>query len=272
MARGVVMALGLAAAGVAGLQACTTGSGHEDVALVALRTALCDKAFECRCDGLDRLQDGLCELDLSGGSRGAFDAACLEQWLEWAQGLDCFGPPSIGDIAALCPLYHGTEPAGAECRPDDTDYSECSRGLRCVAGRCADLSGLILGEVGGPCDQLGLCNGETRCIDDRCERLPDHGQPCLEGACSSGNLCVFDVSREQQLCVAGVAVGRPCNGHAVCASGNCPSGFCAPPAEQGDPCSGNLPCGPGFVCADNVCTAGGDGSFVTSTCELLQTF
>lgn len=288
------VAWALAATAVVASLACTVGAGREDVAIVALHTRLCEVAEQCECATLEGVCGSWSEIE----PEGTFAPECLDVWLEWADELECGAArPPIGPH--LCPLYHGTIPAGMPCNDSVTalrgpTFTDCGAGLVCAGGTCRSPVALDFGALGQPCDLGESCDEGLYCRDRRsCERapgrgepcpdrvcaapyaceeevcvgLPGEGEPCLRGLCASGLTC------EPEGCVRKAEVGEPCFGHRECVSNNCPAGFCAPLPQPGDPCSGTLPCGPRQVCVDGRCEGiigegGVDG--VEATCDALR--
>ena len=269
MARAVLIALGLAAAGVATMQACTAGAGRDDVSIVRLETLICDRAIECGCEQIEPAQ---CQVAFTDGIERTFDPECLDTWSDWLEGFQCQAPP-MDAWPISCPVYYGTSADGEPCNLIGI-LSDCTRGSICLHGTCTTTSTIdldALGQLDGPCDPLGQCGDPIAvCIDNRCERRPGPGQPCGQVDCTPGSRCEFDVDRRNTICVEGFADGQPCTGHLQCASRNCPAGRCRPPSGQGDPCSGNLPCGPGFSCVGNRCEPRGSVGTNGSICELLD--
>lgn len=292
MVRAAVMAVAVAVSALAASLACTAGAGREDVAIVALHTRLCDVAQQCGCVATQSVCGPWSEIE----PRGTFAPECLDVWLEWADALECGAArPPIG--AHLCPLYHGTIPAGMPCRAsvtalDDPTSTDCGAGLVCAGGTCRPPAALDFGALEQPCDLGSRCDAGLYCRDQRsCERAPGRGEPCPDRVCAAPYVCeevcvslpgegepclrgqcAPDLTCEPEGCVRKAEVGEPCFGHRECVSGNCPAGFCAPVPQPGDRCSGMLPCGPRQVCVDGICEgvdgeAGVDG--LDATCDLL---
>ncbi len=285
---------------------CVDGSGHDDIAIQRLETALCDKRAACDCDQDDQFapidfECGDWPLREQGFFRmvdtsRAFDPGCVDRWEAWVDGLRCqaVALPRYEDV---CPLYHGTIAQGMPCSGDNPLSTECDRDLFCLAGTCRDPQVTAFGGVDQPCDfgdrcdddQLecngGLCRrlptaGEpcpdfrcdenARCDQDmRCQSLPSAGQSCLDGACSPGAFCDLDPMTGEGDCLGLLDLGDPCTGHLQCSSGNCPAGICKDPARPGEACSGTLPCGEDSFCVNFVCEAfPEDSAPLGSICEL----
>jgi hypothetical protein len=298
------MALLGAAVAVGPLHACTAGPGREDVAVQRLETQLCEKARECECSRVDELIE--CggwppeSYDYEGLDRAAlaFDPTCVEAWTSWLDTLSCQAPV-LPPYADVCPLYHGTLRAGDPCQQSSRTETDCGPRLLCIAGLCRDPQRTAFGGPSQPCDLGNACDDGLACIEAVCERLPGAGEPCLGGRCSadarcSDILCValpgpgepcpagdcrpeafcsVDASTGIAECLHAGDVGEPCRGHRECVSGNCPAGVCEDPAEVGDACSDQLPCGPSQYCAEGSCQAEGDGAVPSgSACGVLEGF
>lgn len=287
---GLVVALGVGTG-------CGPGPGREDVAIQRLETEVCEKLAECSCDESPlACGDWPLELEPSPLDPVAFDPGCVERWSSWVEALSCQAP-ALPRYADVCALYHGTGRPGEPCEVTAVDYSDCGRGLLCIAGQCRDPQRTPVGGLGQPCD-LGQrceadlvclagecqrlpsagepcvdfrCAPEATCIDERCRALPGPGERCPEGQCNEGARCSFDDEVGALVCERLGDVGDPCMGHRDCVSGNCPAGFCQDPAEVGDRCSDRLPCGPGQFCVDEICQAYDEGVVPTgSACLLLE--
>lgn len=298
MRRLIRTAWGLAMLGGA-LGSCDSGPGHEDAEIQRLETALCDKAAACDCaDPFD--MERVCgqwppepSFFRTLHDDRAFDAACVDAWLAWVEGLAC-GAAVLPRYAEICPLYHGTLTAGMDCVDTDVFSSPCERGLLCIAGRCRDPQALALGGADQPCELGDVCLDEQlACIDQICRRLPTAGEPCVDRQCARDAVCIddgcqslplagepclntqchpdarCDLDGSEAVCVALSDEGEPCRGHAQCLSGNCPAGRCEAPAGPGEPCSNQLPCGKGLQCGDGRCEAPlVDGVPLGTVCEL----
>lgn len=303
MARSVITALLAAALGAGAQVSCTDGPGREDVAIQRLETALCEKRAECGCPSFEPETCGQWPVsDQFGALRPppdlAFDVDCQERWLAWVDTLSC-PAPTLPRFSEVCPIYHGTIREGMPCFSNEIIESPCERGLLCIAEVCRDPLQTSFGGIGEPCQLGGGCSdAQARCIADVCQRLPSDGEPCLEfqcatdhqcfddrcvplprigetcqggpDSCATGGYCEFDFNVGEARCEPMRDVGQPCQGHDECFSGNCPAGVCAEAAGPGDPCSNQLPCGPGSFCSSGVCQAnGGSTGFAGSVCDLL---
>lgn len=304
MVRSVIVALGTAVMAASALCSCTDGPGREDVAIQRLETALCEKRAECGCEAVEPEICGRWPLvDQFGNERRppplAFDAECQERWLTWVDELSC-QRPALPGFAEVCPLYHGTIREGMECTDGGIVQTSCGRGLLCIAGTCRNPRTTSFGGFDQRCDLGDRCDDERAlCVDGWCQRLPGTGEPCLRFECTPDHTCIddqciplplvgepcfgtrdsctseafcdLDPNTGEGRCEPVRGVGQPCQGHRDCRSGNCPAGTCASPAEVGDPCSSNLPCGPDSFCSDGICQARVEGTvLVGSVCELLS--
>ncbi|MCX4247699.1 hypothetical protein [Paraliomyxa miuraensis] len=298
MKRSLAVATTWVVAALTAQPGCGEGSGQDDAALQRLETRLCEKWQECGCTTVP-LECGGWPVDdpfvEPGGGALVLDPACVEPWWSWVDALSC-ETPDPRRYADLCPLYHGTRRVGDDCSDFPPHITQCAAGLMCIAGQCRDPQLTAAGGEDEPCDiddwceddlacvdaqcqrlpgpgELcleGRCQDGAKCVDDRCATLPGPGQPCLNDACQSGSRCETNANTGERICMSLASVGEPCMGHGECVSGNCPAGSCQPPAQSGDRCSQNLPCGPGLRCQQGICRAPGEGSVPTSACSILD--
>jgi hypothetical protein len=168
-------------------------------------------------------------------------AACTEEG-QCAPGAradtSCTGQSTDGQGVCTAPLKLG-EPCSSTCTSSAVDLLSCPN---CSWGS-RDLScGLPLVSNRASC----FTNDGLYCSSSgSCASLSSAGEPCSEGGCAPGSLCV------QGLC--GSAAGLPCHDY-DCNSANAycdvKSQLCTPMLADGSPCT------MGYQCASSQCTQG----------------
>lgn len=126
----------------------------------------------------------------------------------------------------------------------------CAEGLACIArdGTCRKLP-LAKSE---PCDEQSQCSDGLLCdAKAGCTGLPGNGQPCDEGRCADGSVCV---SRDATCRTLPLAGGLACDTTEQCAPDHyCAGGSCSRRPAEGQPCPDAV-CAEGLKCrADGVC-------------------
>jgi hypothetical protein len=103
--------------------------------------------------------------------------------------------------------------ADAECAsPAFCDFSACSAGATCCAGKCRATVGMM-----GDCaDPSAVCDAGLACIKDPslgmvCQSQVGSGQSCAGSAeCTSGYVCIFNASTKQGTCGKLPGHGQDC--------------------------------------------------------------
>ncbi|MEM9070517.1 MAG: hypothetical protein AAGE52_18575 [Myxococcota bacterium] len=156
---------------------------------------------------------------------------------------------------------------------------QCIAGVRetletCNDDRLPDVCYRVLispVDVGEACPPEGRWCRNGACVNGRCERAPDLGQPCLlvetpgvipfeESVCQPPSVCGVVEEEESQgepelRCIspADTPITR-CGKAADCPSGRaCIGGNCGTPRHVGEPCDGNDACEPQLTCREGVC-------------------
>ena len=271
--------------GDGGPDAAGDGGVGGNAALTSLFEAKCAAEAACTCEaeteeacvaGLQTFFDGV-EGSLTAAGL-TFDPACAQTWITFYESLGCaeLTAAVYQDVVCnmeICPIFHGTLPAGAPC----VDYarfagthSDCDAGLRCASGTCRP-GGCDLAE-GATCSgtsvnfgdvTVGLCADPLFCDNygtDLCATLPGAGQPCPSGYCASGVRCD---AAGGWVCVQDPDVNEPCpNGFCIstayCDQSDPTNPVCVAAADIGDPCM------------SGTCVGGAFCSMSTGLCEALR--
>jgi hypothetical protein len=183
-----------------------------------------------------------------------------------AQGLHCADPFCVellepGDLCAV-----GFCPPGTTCSDPDADgVTTCeppsAAGERCNphASTCpselqCDPMELVCAEppgAGQPCPQ-GRCTSGSLCVNEMCEELPGDGDPCGSFGCATGLRCDFNTNT----CVPPLGAGETCSFPEDCAEGLTCDQFvamCVALPEEGEACISGL-CADDLLCDfDSTC-------------------
>ncbi len=97
----------------------------------------------------------------------------------------------------------------------------CDRANNACAARVGD---------GERCPYSNACDDTSMCVGGTCRRLPDSGEPCLNGVPGAGGYCRAGTSCDVStlLCGPPITTGGACSQTLQCASGVCIDGECAP--------------------------------------------
>lgn len=113
-------------------------------------------------------------------------------------------PDELEDCRAA---FAGTRVDGQSCWIDE----ECVEPSSCrqmILGQCGQCVARIA--EGQPCDSANAynCDRHLHCRNQRCERLPVEGQPCVDGICDVGFSCV--TMNNVATCRGWAAEGQTC--------------------------------------------------------------
>jgi len=234
---------------------------------------LCELFFDCSCESAEYPDEATCVdtrrsafIDDQTAAQAAgltYDAQCAGDSLALAQSAGCL-PYIALDCDSYCAAYHGELGVGMPCTmPVQTQptWSDCARGLWCLAGTCQDPCGaeaMLLG-VGEACrdemgQSLGDCDTDLWCDfqSNTCIALPGVGEPCYGGEiCAAGAVC--DYSSGDGLCIVAPGAGEPCTyvcaEELYCNGVDGAEGTCVPLPDAGQPCAQGA-CSAGNVCND----------------------
>lgn len=263
-----------------------TAKGYARVELEELDEALievfCDRFDDCACaEGSRFASQATCrewasslqqEVAQVADDLGLiYDPTCVGDILTDYVELDCDPGPSPHDVidwqeigisedcVAPCAPIFGKRELGETCTRIDTLSSDCARGLHCNLGFCVDWCPPPR-EEGGRCDYESGCGHELYCSSSvgsgSCRAYVQAGERCEGGRCAEGLTCVLEdpsAPAAVMRCRPFAQLGEPCAGHAECASGSCPSGWCAQGPEEGKACSVTGACADGLECVDDRC-------------------
>lgn len=194
-----------------------------------------------------------------------FDAECVDTRIEQTQAVGCgtAGSDQVHLCQSFCSPFVGDRGAGQSCEAIDEVTSNCSQGLLCVDGLCADpcesLTGLPVGSLCMTEDgtQFDDCAQGTFCSFNtlRCAELPGIGEPCTDFQCAPGGYCNY--TDAQPRCDEAATEGEYCD-TAECTQGLACSWnddtqrpVCIAPGGLGDPCP-EYRCEVGLLCDDGI--------------------
>jgi hypothetical protein len=110
-------------------------------------------------------------------------------------------------------------------RVNETARCNAKDGLYCdrSANVCAPRVG-----PGELCPYPGACDDTALCVGGICQRLPDLGEPCLNGVPGAGGYCRAGTvcDRTALTCGPGLDAGAACRSTGECAHGLCDNGVC----------------------------------------------
>ena len=170
-----------------------------------------------------------------------------------------------------CGVCAARRPVNGDCTSDDG----CVVGLVCAARKCVTPGG-----PGSGCDDAHPCRGNLACSTsgNMCATRAPAGTACGNNPniCNifHGVGCNIFVAQANRVCetVSVATGGKPCglmNGAlTLCAGGNAcsganlltPTGYCASPAEDGQPCNADMHCLPPAACVNGLCRLPSVGS------------
>jgi hypothetical protein len=297
-----VIAGGGAALSVA---ACTDGPGVQQISLVNISQAFCEKSLECgcapllgeigfvpptSCEGWNLEQifpdDGYDEYgndEYGGGYEGGYEAGgedtaggdithnfdqdCADRIAAAIAATSCDRLIPEFACADYCKIYYGTRFEGQPC----DDSRDCAQGLVCL-DECRDPCKLQTVGEGEVCE-FARCEPGLECVVDV---DGDENRPptCVQDAANT--VCNDQICPPTSWCDTGdpdgprcrerVGTGAACSGHTQCTTLYCPAGFCEELPGDGQPCSDNGDCRDGVLCVRSEANPEGTCTAIAPLC------
>ena len=238
------------------------------VTYTAADAEACNQATDI--SGCEAIDMPVLECDFRGSLPGG--APCVYGIQCRSGRCDQRAPPDGGILWETCGTCRRLAKVGETCAD-----AGCEKGSVCLLDfKTFELRCLAISEqdVGAVCDGiLTLCRPGSYCSASHvCTIFPSLGEPCELGRCTAPYVCGLDsVCRKPAAigescypgCEPGLGCGRAgscavlewaepgasCDQDRACYLGLCLEGSCQPVVEEGEPCSDNFSCGPGYVCA-----------------------